>query len=199
MKKAIAAAFAIMATASAHAAIIDAKFTGTVASQAGTALVLGNAISGEFLYNTATSAYQSFTIGGVSITVPFASSASITPDLYSALYQAQISPLTTGGTVNKTFVLDLEGLNKWPSNDAVALLTNTAVLPSNLDLITSPNDLVPSTFGYNTSNSNGTGVVRVTANLATITVSSTAVPEPASFVILASALLLGAGFLPRRG
>lgn len=184
---------ALTAAPPAAAAVIDARFSGTVASQAGTALGIGSAISGEFLYDTAVSAYLSFTVGGLSAPTGFASTASLTPDRSSAIYRAQISPVSQGGTVNSTFTVDLESLAPFPSGDAVALLTS-AQLAANLDTAGSPNSQFPSTFGYNTSNADGTSVRQVSANLASISVTSsgvpsTGVPEPASLALVAAALL----------
>ena len=183
---------ALTAAAPAGAAVIDAKFSGAVASQAGTGLGIGSAIPGEFLYDTTAGGYLSFTVGSASVPTGFASTASLTPDLFSAIYRAQISPVSQGGTVNSTFTVDLEGLAPFPTADAVALLTS-AQPAANLDTAGSPNSVFPSTFGYNTSNADGTSVMQVSANLASISVTSTGaptgVPEPASLALVAAALL----------
>lgn len=183
---------ALTAAAPAGAAVIDARFTGAVASQTGTALAIGSAITGEFLYDTAAGAYLSFTVDGASVPTGFASSASLTPDRLQATYQAQISPVSQGGTVNNTFAVTLEGLAPFPTGDAVALLTS-AQLAANLDTAGSPNSAFPSTFGYYMSNADGTSIRQVSANLASINVTSTGaptgVPEPASLALVAAALL----------
>ena len=108
----------------AHAIPIDVKFMGTVQSQIDSGFAVNSPVSGEFIYDTATAKYTLFTIGDRSVAPGFASSADVTPDLLSAIYQAQLSPVQQGGTLNSTFTVDLEALIKWPSNDAVALLTN---------------------------------------------------------------------------
>jgi hypothetical protein len=117
--------------------------------------------------------------------------ADITPDLYSAIYKAQVSPVL-GGTVNSSFTVDLESIVGWPSNDAAALLGMTSQLATNLDT-------AMSTFGYNVSNSDGSGVQKLDAVLGSIQVS--AVPEPgASAMLLAGlALFIGRSASRRRG
>lgn len=176
MKRLLTLAVAVAAfatTLSAHASIIDAKFSGTVGSQTNTSFSVGAAIAGEFVYDTFIAKYLSFTVGGQSVAPGYASSASITPDLYSAIYQAQLSPVL-GGTINSTYTVDLEGLSPWPSNDAVALLTNATQLATNLDTGLS-------SFGFYTANADGTGVRSVNAMLTNIRVS--AVPEPSSVAL----------------
>lgn len=172
-----AAVAAIAATLPAHATLIDAKFSGTVGSQTNTSFMVGAAIVGEFVYDTVVAKYLSFTIGGQSVAPGYTSSASITPDLYSAIYQAQVSPVQQGGAINSTFTVDLEGLNPWPFNNAVALLLNAGQLASNLDTGLS-------SFGFYTANANGTGVRSVSALLTGIQVSASAVPEPSSAALL---------------
>jgi len=198
MKMIVLASLALLAATAApvHATLIDTKFTGTVASQAGTSFALGSTISGEFLYDTGTNAYVFFTVGGVPIPGGFSSSAALTPGGFSAIYKAQISPVAQGGTVNRTFTLDLEALNNFPTGvTATALLTNPA-LPGALDLASNPASQFPSTFSSLFANADGSNTVRVLANL--VTINSTAVPEPASLVLL-GAFLAGAGALRRRG
>ena len=181
---------AALSAAPVHAAILDATFTGTVASQTGTAFTIGSALSGEFIYNTATGTYGQFTIGGVSVAPGYASTASLTPDGNDAQYRAQISAVQPGGPVTNTFAVDLEALTPFASpvlpGSAVTLLTTPGLLATDLDLASNPNSLFPSTFGYSLSNANGTNVRQVTANLLSISV---AVPEPSSVVLLAAACL----------
>jgi hypothetical protein len=179
---------AVAAASPAHATIIDATFNGTVASQSGTTATVGQAITGEFIYDTLLSAYTKFTVGSASISAGYASRATLTPDRFSALFQAQISPVSQGGTVNRTFTVDLEGLSPWTAANAVAVLTS-AQFATNLDTAGNPASTFPSTFGYNLSNSDGSGTQRVTANLAAIRVATTNVPEPASLGLVAAALL----------
>lgn len=190
MKK-LLLSFSLIAAAAAspsYAAIIDATFNGTVASQSGTTATVGQAITGEFIYDTLLGAYTKFTVGSASIFAGYASTATLTPDRFSALFQAQISPVSQGGTVNRTFVVDLEGLGPWTAASAVAVLTS-AQLAVNLDTAGNPASTFPSTFGYNFSNSDGSGVQRVTANLAAIRVVTTNIPEPASLGLVAAAVL----------
>lgn len=185
---------AALGAAPVQAAVLDAKFSGTVASQAGTSFVTGATVNGEFTYSTDLNTFLTFTVGGTSVVPGFGSSASLTPDQFSALYRAQLSPVQQGGTLNSTFTVDLEGLSPWPTTNAVALLTNAGALATNLDTITNLNDFISSTFGFATGNSDGSNVRRVTADLTSIQVS---VPEPATFALLA-ATCIGMGFLRRR-
>ena len=135
---------------------------------------------GEFVYSTGANAFLWFNIDGRSIDSGFDSSASVTPDLYSAIYQAQISPVSMGGTVNETFVLDLEGLNPWPSADAIALLTN-ASLPGNLDTANSTiNFYIDKGQGIDSNTpSSPNGVTSI----------STTIPEPSSLALAGLPLL----------
>ena len=58
----LAAALAAAATAlTAHAELIDAKFSGSVQAQTNAGFVLNSPIAGEFIYDTASSEYLSFT------------------------------------------------------------------------------------------------------------------------------------------
>ena len=170
--------------APASAAILDAQFSGPVLSQTAAGLAVGSRISGEFIYNTDAAAYVLFTIAGDTASGNAGSSATITPDGFTALYQSQLSPVQQGGTVNNTLTVDLEGLNPFISpvlpGSAVALLTDPARLAADLDTANS-------TFGFTRSNANGTNVVRVTADLTSFSV---AVPEPASVALFAAACLM---------
>ena len=185
LRLAAAALAGAAAAMPAAATVIDAKFSGTVASQTSTSFAVGAAISGEFLYDTAAAQYLSFVIGGQSVASGFASTAAVTPDRYSAIYQAQLSPVPLPGTRNDTFTVDLEGQNPWPSNDAVALLTNGSQLASNLDTTLS-------SFGFYDAAANGTDVHSLNATLSTVQIA--AVPEPSTAVLL----LLGVAAVARR-
>ncbi len=175
-----AAVLALAAAASSHAAVITANFGGTVTDQAGTAYAVGSSVSGQFTWDTASSQFLTFTVGTYSVASGFTSIASITPDLSEALYRAQVSPLN-GGSANSTFALDLESLTTWPSSDAIALLTNTSQLSTNLDLASLPNSAFPSFFNFYSATAAGTNIQQLTANLTTITA---AVPEPSSLALL---------------
>jgi hypothetical protein len=188
MKRLLTLAVAVAAVASslsAQAAVLDVNFSGLVQSQTGTAFAVNSPISGEFMYDTSTNWYTSFMIGGYSSPINpdpelgkasgYESKAYITPDQYSAQYTAQLSPVSPvplGGTINNTFWVDLEGMNQWPTFDAVALLTNSSQLPSNLDTTLS-------NFGFYTANADGTNIQQLTASITRF-----AVPEPTSFGLL---------------
>ena len=169
---------AAAATLPAHADIIDARFSGAVQSQVGTTFANNAPVSGQFSFDTDTRSFLSFTIGGLSVAPGYGSMADITPDQYLALYTAQLSPVAQGGSLNSSFSVALEGIDKWPSFDAVALLSDRAQLATNLDTALS-------TFGYYVANSDGTNIQSMTARMTALSVS--AVPEPAS----AALLLLG--------
>jgi hypothetical protein len=191
MKTFSAIALAVAAlgtTVSAHAVVIDATFTGTVQSQIGTNATLNSPISGEFKYDTVLAAYTMFTIGGQSVAAGFASQADMSPDKYTALYTAQLSPVAVGGDVNSTFSVDLEGIAPWASSGAVPLLTS-AELATNLDTTLS-------TFTYYMANSNGTNLQTLTATLTGITVS--AVPEPSAMALLLAGIAVVGAVARRR-
>jgi hypothetical protein len=184
----------LLSAAPAQATIYDARFTGVVASaQGSTGFATGSAVTGEFIYDSSTTTYSLFTVGGVAATTPFTSLASLTPDKFSATYQAQASAVQQGGTTNRSFTVDLEGLNPWPVafGDAAGVLGLGSALTSNLDTAGNPLSQVPSTFSYNLAQSNGTVTARLTANLTSIsvTVPGVAVPEPGSIALLATAAL----------
>jgi len=185
---AAAALAAIAATQSAAADVIDARFLGLVASQLNTSFSVGAAIAGEFLYDTSTSRYLSFVVGGQSIAPGFVSTATMTPDLYSAIYQVQLSPVPLPGTRNSTFTVDLEGQNPWPSNNALGLLSNAGQLATNLDTSLS-------NFGYYNANGDGTDVHSLNATLSSFQVS--AVPEPGTAALMLVGLVAAARRLRR--
>ncbi len=185
---AIALAVAALGTAaSAQADVIDVTFSGVVQSQIGTTAVVNSPISGRFKYDTVLAAYTMFTIGGQSVAAGFASMADMSPDKYTALYTAQLSPVAVGGDVNSTFTVDLEGIAPWTASGAVALLTS-AQLATNVDTTLS-------NFSYYMANSNGTNLQTVTASLTAIQVS--AVPEPTSLALLLAGVA-AVGFVVRR-
>jgi hypothetical protein len=171
----LAVAIATAATSlCAHAELLGATFTGIVDAQIDSGFAVGDAVSGTFVLDTTTSSFSSFMIAGKSVAAGFVSKAELTPDLYSAYYTAQVSPVPSGN-LNSTFIVDLESLTVWPSGTAVALLSNAAQLNSNLDTTLS-------TFSYYVANADGTGVHRLNAVLGSLQVS--AVPEPASAALL---------------
>lgn len=176
----LVAAMALATTAlSSQATLLDAKFTGTVDTETNSGFAVNSAVHGEFIFDTDTGEYLMFTVGGRSVLAGHASSADITPNQVSAIYQAQVSPVT-GGNVNSSFVLDLEALGIWPTVDAVALLSDTNQLASNLDSLSS-------SFGYYTANADGTSVRALNAVLSGISVS--AVPEPATLALVVAGLV----------
>lgn len=174
VKLAVATA-TIAATLSAHAALLDVTFSGLVQSQNGSSFSVNMPITGEFVFDTVSASYLSFSVGGQSVATGYNSSAGITPDFYSALYEAQVSPVAQGSISNSSFSVDLEGLNKWSSSDPAALLIDTSQLSANLDTGNS-------SFGFYTANSDGTAIQSATASLTTIQV--TPVPEPTSVALM---------------
>lgn len=196
----------LLAAAPAQAApIYDVSFTGSVAStQGSTGFVVGSTVTGELIYNGNSNTFTLFTVAGASATAPFTSLASLTPDRSSALYQAQVSAVQQGGTVNSNFALALEGRNPFPVafGDAQGVLGLGSSLFSLLDTAAgNPGTPTPSTFGYNLSQSNGTVTARLLANLTSINVTSTnvAVPEPGSLALLGTAALGLMGIRRGRG
>ena len=174
---------ALATSLSAHAVLLDATFSGTVQSQTDTTTAVGSAISGNFVFDTSNSSFVSFVIGTQSVAAGFASTAAMTPDAYTALYTAQVTPVgAVQGAVNSSFTLDLEGLAPWPAATAVALLgSGSSALMANLDTALS-------TFGYYQANADGTGIHALTASLNNVAV----VPEPANLLLFAAgAALLG--------
>ena len=172
---------ATLATLSAHAAVVNASFTGLVQSQSNTAFAVDAPISGSFSYDTTTATYLSFVVGGQSVAAGFMSTAALSPDLYTALYTAQLSPLQSATAVNSTFSLDLEGNSQWSATNAIGLLSDSAQLASNLDL-------PDSSFRYYMANADGSAVHAVVAQLTGVNVIG-AVPEPSNVALLALGLV----------
>ena len=62
----------LLGAAPAQAAIYDARFTGVVASSQGsTGFAAGSTVTGEFIYDSSTTTYSLFMVGGVAVTAPF--------------------------------------------------------------------------------------------------------------------------------
>jgi len=191
---------ALAAVIPAHAATISVDFTGTVfKTQGATGQAIGNTVAGHFDLNNLTGNFLDFTIAGHSVAAGYQSFASIGPALTDAIFTAQVSPVSSGLPSNSSFTLDLSALTTWPSTDtAITLLSDTAQLTTNLDTVTNPLSAFPSTFNYYTANADGTNVVALNANLTSIRAAVVAAtPEPASLVLLGSALV-GLGLFIRR-
>ena len=169
------------ATVSANAVVVNANFAGIVQSQSGSGFAVNAPISGSFAYDIGSASFLSFSIGGFAVAPGYASSAAFSADHYSAYYTAQLSPVSQGGTLNSSFVLDLEAaVNPWASGSAVALLSDAGQLSDNLDY-------GASTFSFYTGNSDGTQVHAATAGLTGLTIAAP-VPEPGTFALLAVGL-----------
>jgi hypothetical protein len=199
---ALAGAVALPFGAPADAAIIDVTIPGVTPSNF------------DLTINTTTESILGFTIQGYSIPAGFTSTITLDNGNYSAYYEAQLTvPEVGGDNLNYDFGLDLEALNTPfpspsggtdPAGDAIALLTDTTQLETNLDTVT--NDPT-ATLGYNLTNSNyfflihydvGTPVAGTSDPLASPASGSpldVAAPEPASITLLATSLL---GFVTMR-
>lgn len=173
--------------------VYTVSFSGFVTStQGATGENIGGSISGSFSLDDTSGQFSYFTIAGIG--APAGSLANNGLSFTDAIYQDQISAVNVGGNVNSSFTLDLSSLTQWPVgvDTFYTLLTDSSQLPSNLD---TSGDPFTSTFGYYMSDAAGNNVVSLDANLTSLTV--TATPEPASFVLLGSSLL-GLGMILRR-
>jgi hypothetical protein len=196
---AIAAGAAVSATPAHADTIYSASFTGTVSQTEGaTGESVGNTVTGGFDLDQTTGDFLDFTIDGQSVAPGYSSSATIGPSLFDSIYTAAVSPLVSGEPSNSSFTLDLSSLTTWPVADtAYALLTDTNQLATNLDTVNNPLSAFPSTFNYYTANADGTNVVSLTADLTSITATTTATPEPGTFALLGCSLV-GVGIFLRR-
>lgn len=186
-------AAAVAALVPAHATIVSVNFTGVVTDSTGaTGEAVGNTVSGSFRLDESNGQFANFAIDSMS--APTGSIANNGLSFFDALYQDQISAVGTGGNVNSTFTLDLSSLSQWPvgSDTIYTLLTDSSQIPGNLDMT---GDAFTSTFGYYMSDAAGNNVVKLDADLSSLTVAT--IPEPASFTLLGGSLL-GLGAILRR-
>lgn len=193
---------AFLAAMPMYASVYSVDFTGVVdQTQGATGDPLGSSVTGHFDLDSSSGTFLDFTIAGKSVAAGYSSSAVLSPPFADAVYTAQISPVSSGGSTNSTFSLDLSSLSFWPETDNVyTLLTDTTQLSTNLDTINDPASAFPSNFGYYTATASGTNVVSLNADLTSlsVTTSGTATPEPANLALLGGALLSAGFFLRRR-
>lgn len=184
-----AAAIALAASASAHAAVGTLTFHGIVsdpnlsnvgAPPANTTYQDGDTLSGSLTYDTVTGAVTSLNIG------PYSSPAGATitastadPATYQELIQ--YTARDTLGNVTEQLTLDLETAGSFDTTNLAAFLAT----PQALDV--DPNSISPSTIDVFVANASG-GATTIDALL---------VPEPAAALFLAPALA-GLAFLRRR-
>jgi hypothetical protein len=192
------AALATVTATPARAAILDVDFTGIVyQTQGATSHAIGDTVMGHFDLDDSTGNFLDFSVAGMSVAPGFQSSAAIVPAFTDAMYTAQVSPVSIGGTGNSSFSLDLSSLTTFPSTEtAFSLLTDATQLTTNLDTINNPASAFPSTFDYYTAEANGTNIISLNANLTSIS-TTVLTPEPGGLALVAFALL-GLGVCIRR-
>lgn len=177
MKIAIYAAAAMFVAAMpAHAVLLNAAYSGAVTSQSNTSFAVGSVVTGSFSYDTDLGDFQTFVIG--TFTKPAGAVPTLTNNGSSALYRSQLSAVLDPSGVNNTLALALDGA--FPTNSPTALLLQPNLFASLDDT---------SSINYLRSDAAGTpaNTVRLTATLTGLAV--TAVPEPASSALFATALI----------
>ncbi len=167
----------------AYAGVISVNFSGVVIDSTGaTGESAGNTIFGSFSLDDVSGQFSSFVIDTRS--APDSSLPNNGLGFFDAIYQDQISSVSTGGNVNSTFTLDLSSLTEWPvgTDTIYSLLGDSSQIPGNLD---TSGDSFTSTFGYYMADGAGNNVVQLDADLTSVEVA----PEPASFALLGTGLL----------
>jgi hypothetical protein len=179
----IAAVCTILGTAfsasAARAALIDASFTGAVASQFGTDYTVGQTLSGSFVYDTSAGQYTSFIVG--SYALPSGADSYVPPPLTST-QTAQF--VATAPATNTSLGVTLQTNSSFDTTNLTSFVQNPGAIT------TDPSDPNPSTITYAAQSTLGSAI-SVTADLASFsaTVSGTSVPEPASLALLSAGMI----------